>query len=76
MFLHRVSSYMLSRNADGDNNGLVSVVFKLKSVSIMSCLLFCKTSGSDWRAQPDDVCVEGLGSCNTFCALVLACLEL
>lgn len=46
---------MLTRNADGDNNGLGSVVFKLKSVSIMRCLLFCKTSGSDWRTQPDDV---------------------
>lgn len=55
MFLHKVSSYMLTRNADGDNNGLGSVVFKLKSVLIMSCLLFCKTSGSDWRAKPDDV---------------------
>lgn len=46
---------MLTRNADGDNNGLGPVVFKLKSVLIMSCRLFCKTSGSDWTAQPDDV---------------------
>lgn len=53
MFLHKVSSYMLTRNADGGNNGLGSVVFKLKSVLIMSCLLFCITSGFDWRAQPD-----------------------
>lgn len=31
------------------------MVFKLKSVLIMSCLLLGKTTGFDWRAQPDDV---------------------
>lgn len=46
---------MPTRNADGSNNGSSSVVFKLKSVLIMSCLLLGKTSRFDWRAQPDDV---------------------
>lgn len=47
---------MLPRNADGHNNGLVSsVVFKLKSVLIISCLLLSKTFVFDWRAEPDDV---------------------
>lgn len=46
---------MLARNADGRNNGLNSVVFKVKSVLIMSCLLLGKTSGFAWRTQPDDV---------------------
>lgn len=46
---------MLTRNANGHNNGLSSDVFKLKSMMIMSCLLLGKTSGLDWRAEPDDV---------------------
>lgn len=55
VFLHKVSSYVLTRNADGHNNGLNSAVFKLKSMLNMSCLLLGKTSGFDWTAQPDDV---------------------
>lgn len=46
---------MLTKNADSGNNGSSSVVFKLKSVLIMSCLLLDKTTRFDWRVQPDDV---------------------